>query len=696
MIKLFKKVEAKIQIAIIICCLTITTIQSYLLYINVNTSLTNDMHDLVSSTTEGSKNLIEQRLVKVMDITNDISSIVESIVDPNLLSTKAQEYENTIDPIIKKIVGDNIDYVMGAYLLLDPERTDKVYGSYYEDVEVNGNLKKMEKYDKSRFDKANNKPSWYYECVPLKEGKWFEPYVSSAGIEMTSFTRPIYRDNTFVGMLSIDINFKLFKEYVNSINLDNSGYVFILNENLDFIMHRNYTYEDNLATLNESAYKDIAEKIKSDRKDIFKINLDGEDKFLTYSKLSNGWIVCAAIGEDALIKNKNHFIKLVLYIAVLGIIVSFIIAKIVGKRISSVITYVTNSLNTLSNLDLTISPKGEAYERKHLRKDQLGIMISSTMNLRKHLRNIIPQIQDNSKITLEYSNNLDNSIEQSSSSMSNISEIMNQLASGSQEQTKNAQDGVSKLSVLADMIEFSIASASNVKSHLDKTQNANKINMEQMQNLSDKFEINKNSSKQVSESVAILSEKVKNIQNMVDTIEAIARKTNMLSLNAAIEAAAAGEHGKGFAVVAEEIGKLAAQTSAGTKQIQSIVNEISENMNITESSMKIGEAALSEASTAMTESYQSFGIIDKDIDSMANVANDLISTIEKVNQNKEDVILAINSILSVSEQTAASVENIIETVHQEDSNIKSLIEASKNLKNISNTLDEIVNSFKIN
>lgn len=692
---MFKKVETKIQIAIIICCIAITTIQGYLLYTNVNTSLTNDMYDLVSSTTEGSKNLIEQRLVKVMDITNDISSTVESIVEPELLPTKAKEYEDILDPIIKKIVNDNIDYVMGAYLLLDPERTDEVYGVYYEDVEVSGNLTKMKKYTKERFDKVNNDPLWYYECIPLKDGKWYEPYVSSAGVEMTSFTKPIYKNDVYVGMLSIDINFKLFKDYVNNISLIDSGYVFILNENLDFIMHKNYTYEDNLATLNNNSYQDIANKIKDNQKEIFKISINETNKFLTYSRLSNNWIVCSVIGEDTLIENKNHFIKLVLYIAIFCIIISFIIAKIVGNRISSVITYVTNSLNTLSNLDLTISSKDEAYEKKHLKKDQLGIMISSTMNLRHHLRNIIPQIQNNSKITLEYSNNLDSSIEQSSNSMSNISDIMNQLASGSQQQTKSAEDGVSKLSVLADMIEFAISSANNVKSHLNKTQSENKINMKQMQNLADKFEINNSSSKQMAESVNMLSNKVKNIQNMVSTIEAIAKRTNLLSLNASIEAAAAGEHGKGFVVVAKEIGELAAQTSSGTKQIQSIVNEISENMAITENNIKLGESALSEASDAMIQTYQSFDTIDKDIDNMANVSNDLIDTIEKVNQNKEDVIIAINSILSVSKSTASSVENIIKTVHQEDKNIKDLTEASKDLKNISNTLDKIVNLFKI-
>lgn len=693
---MIKKVGTKINIAIVVCCLFMIAILAVVMLINVNFYLKTDMHNLVTSITESNKNLIEQRIVKVMDITNDITTIVESIVDPEQLPTKAQEYEDIIDPIVKEIIGDNLKDVMGVYLILNPEKTDKVYGSYYGDINVDGNLVKREKTSKEYFYKENERLSWYYDCIDLKEGKWFEPYVSSSTkIEMTSFTRPIYKDNVYIGMLSVDINFKLFKDYVNSISLINSGYVFVLNEKYNFIMHNKLNYESSLSDVEDKKYQYIVDKIEANDKTISDFDLDGTEKFLGYDKLSNNWIVCAVIGKDTLVESNNKLIKLIVSVMIIGIVVSFIIAGILGKRISSVITYVTKSLNILSKLDLTVSSSDKIYEEKHSKKDQLGTMISSTSNLRKHLRKIIPEIQDNSKTTLEYSNNLDSSIEQSSQSMNGITGIMNQLTVGSQEQTQNAKEGVSKLSSLAEMIESSISFANDVKSHLDTTQDANKINMEHMQNLSDKFEINKESSKQVSDNIKLLSEKTKNIQAIVVTIQSIAKRTNLLSLNASIEAAAAGEHGRGFTIVAKEIGKLAEQTSTGTAEIKSIVDEISDNMLITENSMSIGEIALSEATSAMGESIQSLDIIDKDIDTMAEVSNDLLDTIENINKNKEDVIEAINSILSVSEETAISIQGAMETLQEESINISGLASTSGNLRDISNVLDSIVNSFKI-
>lgn len=692
---MFKKVGTKIIITIVFCCVFMTLLQGLIMAMRFNKFSNSDMQNLVSSIAESNNNLIEQRMQKVMDVTDNIIAMVNGIVDPKLLPSKAQEYENIIDPIIKKILEDNINYVMGAYLILNPEQTDRVYGAYYEDVEVTGNLQKMKKYDKSRFDKSKNTPSWYYECINLKEGKWFEPYVSSAGIEMTSFTKPIYKDDTYIGMLSIDINFKLFKEYVNSIQLINSGYIFVLNEKYDFIMHNTYTYEDNLGTINDGKYKDIINTIETNASSVLNIDVNGEAKFLSYRKLSNGWILCALLGKDSLIQRDRELINIVAVIMVLAIVLSSIIAIIIGGRISSSITYVTNSLNTLSKLDLTIGEKNKLYEQKHSKNDQLGNMISSTSNLRNHLRTIIPQIQDNSKTTLDNSNDLNKSIKQSSESMNGITEVMNQLSSGSQEQTENAKNGVDKLSILAEMIEDSINCANDVKSHLSNTQEANKTNIDYMNNLSDKFNSNIESSKQISDNIKVLSEKTRNIQTVVTTIESIAKRTTLLSLNASIEASAAGDAGKGFAVVAKEIGKLAQQTKDGTKQIQDIVDEISENMVITEDSMKTGNLSLEEALVAMDNSKQSFDIIDKDINSMADVSNNLIDLIEQINQNKEDVILAMNSILSVSEETASSVDGIIDTVNQETLNINNLAQATKNLRNISNILDSIVNSFKI-
>lgn len=692
---MIKRIETRIIIAIILSCTIMTILQGSVMLVNINKSLSQNMESLVLNIAESNKNLIEQRVSKVINITDDISTIVESIVDPEELHLKAKEYENIIDPIVKEIIYNNIEDVMGAYLILDPDKTDDVYGAYYEDVEVNNNLKKMEKYPKSRFNKAKNDPSWYYECIDLKDGKWFEPYVSKAGIEMTSFTKPIYKDDTFIAMLSIDINFKLFKEFVNSISLIDSGYVFILNENYDFIMHNTYTYEDNLSTVEDGKYQFIADKIKADDGSVISFNQNNEEKFLAYDKLSNGWILCAVVGKSSLIQSNREFIKLVLLIMVFGIILACLIAVLFGKRISSTIKYVTKSLNTLSELDLTISEKDEIYEKKHSKNDQLGVMISSASNLRNHLRNIIPEIQNNSKSTLEYSDKLDKSIKQSSDSMNDVKDVMNELNLSSQKQIDNAKQGVEKLSVLADMIESSIAATNEVKSHLEKTQNANKINIENMNDLSNKFGISRENSKQISDNIKLLAEKTKNIKSVIVTIESIAKRTTLLSLNASIEASAAGEAGAGFAVVASEIGKLADQTKEGTRQIQDIVEEISDNMEITENSMMLGDEALSQADNAMSKSKQSFDSIDKDIDSMADVASELITTIERINQNKEEVIAAINYILSISEQTAASVEVSIKDVENERININNLADASEELKSISNILDSIVNSFKI-
>lgn len=690
-----KKVESKIRTAIILCCVIMALVQGIVMLINVNKYSYEDIRNLVQNITESNTNLIEQRVVKVMDITNDITSIVEGIVEPELLPTKGKEYEDIIDPIVKKIVSDNTDYVMGVYLILDPDKTDDVYGSYYEDVDVTGNLQKMEKYPKSEFYKGSKRTSWYYDCIDLKEGKWFKPYVAHNGIEMTSFTRPIYKNDIYIGMLSIDLNFKLFKDYINSIELINSGFVFILNEDYDIIMHKNLTYEENLATIQNNKYQYLADKIKNNDTSVSDVNFMGKEELFSHAPLSNGWFVCAVVGKDSLIENNKNLMQLLGSVIIIAVIMSFIIATIVGRKIGSTITYVIKSLNTLSNLDLTLVSKDEEYEKKHSKNDQLGIMISSTSDLRNHLRKIIPQIQDNSKTTLEYSNNLDSAIEQSSESMNGITDVMQQLDVGSQNQIENAKEGVSKLSVLAEMIETSIEFTNDVNSHLNKTQDANKINIKHMNNLLDKFEINRVNSNQVSNNINILSTKTKNIQDIVIAIEDIAKRTNMLSLNASIEAASAGEQGRGFAIVAKEIGKLAQQTRLETDEIKNIVEEISDNMIITENSMRTGETALSEASVAMNKATKSFSVIDKDIDNMADVIIELISTIQNINQNKEDVISAINSILSVSEETAASIQVITETAQEESMNINNLVSASRNLKDISNILDSIVNSFKI-
>lgn len=691
-----KKVDSKINLTVIFSCLLVILVQGTIMMKNVNSMFYTNMTDLVTSTAKENTNLIEQKIEKSQGIADDISSIVEGIVNPSELSEKAKEYEEILDPIIKKIIENNIETAMGAYLILNPENTDDVYGVYYEDINNDGTLVAKEKYKKDYFYKENERLSWYYDCIDKKDGVWFEPYVSkSNNVEMLSYTKPIYKDNIYIGMLSIDLNFGNLKEFVNSIELLNSGYVFVVNDNYNFIIHREMTSEDNMSTSGEETYVELQNMIKNNSFGTVTLNINNQEKFASFSKLSNGWTVCAVIGTDSLESNNENLKRIILYATVFSIFISLISSAIFCRPIGKSITYVTKSLNNLSKLDLTINEKDKKYEKRFKNKNQLGVMITSEMNLRTHLVNIISKLIDNSKKTSNYANILDASVKQKSVSMDGISKVMNQISNDSNEQISVAQRGVDKLNSLAMMIEKSIDYTNKVDTYLSKTQENNESNMKQMQNLSDKFLLSIENTKKTGNNIHILSQKSQSIGNIVTAIETIAKETNILAINASIEASRAGEHGKGFAVVASQIKGLSEQTTAATNEVGNIIQEICQNIAITEQSMKEEENTLFESSKAMNDTSESSATIANDIKNIVDVTKGLITNINQINMDKEDVIQSIDSMLLLSEKTGESINKIVSNVEEETRSILKMKEISKELKELSEGLDLITNSFKM-
>lgn len=698
---MLKKVEARISIAMIVICLFVVAVQGGVMLMNVDSMLNKNMEQLVSTTARENTNLIEQKITKAKGIANDIISIVEGVIDPDDLSSHGEEYETALSPIIERILNDNLDTAMGAYLILDPSKAipsagrTQIYGVYYEDVDNSGKVQAKQKYETEYFYEENERLSWYYDCIQKKDGVWFEPYVSKSNhVEMLSYTKPIYIEDTYIGMLSVDLNFDTIRTFVNGIDLINSGYVFIVNQDFHYIIHRTYSSEDDMITLEDGKYKALADQISANSFATGKYAVDGEEKYLSFSKLSNGWTVCSVIGQASLRENNNALIRAILLIELLAVVVSIIGAKIFCAPVGKSITHVTNSLNQLSELDLTLDGKKKNYESKFKKKNELGIMVTSMRSLREQLTSIISQLKIQSKNTFTDADALDASVTTSSLSMDEINDVMNSVSSASRLQTDASQKSSEKLDSLANKIEESIEQTQHVNDYLNKTQNQNEQNLLEMNNLEDKFHITQKSTKEVGDNIHILSQRSQDIGKIVTTIEAIANQTNLLALNASIEAARAGEAGKGFAVVAEEIKQLSEETAKATGEIDHIVKEIRDNISLTETNMKEGEEALEKSSDAMQTTKASFHAIAKDIENMVGVTKELILNINQINEGKEEVIEAMNQILSSSMNTGEQIETAMSTIKDETENIGRTKEISMRLKTLSEGLDAIVSSFQ--
>lgn len=287
------------------------------------------------------------------------------------------------------------------------------------------------------------------------------------------------------------------------------------------------------------------------------------------------------------------------------------------------------------------------------------------------------------------SRNVVSTTENASRSIKEISRTVDEIAKGASAQAEEAQLGVQVVDKLSEQINFVYESYSTVTAETSKISELNSVGLKAVTTLRDKSKETYDTTEKIFSVIENLTNATNNIGLFVESIESIAEQTNLLALNAAIEAARAGEAGKGFAVVADEVRKLADESRKSTEEINNMMHSIAEESALAISSMAIMKKVSQEQNLAVDKTNSSFSDIANAIDNIVTKISDVNTAVIKMQNDKSDVISAIENISSVSEQTAASSQEVAATT---ESQLKTLDE----MKSSAQTLDELVNQLNVN
>ena len=237
-----------------------------------------------------------------------------------------------------------------------------------------------------------------------------------------------------------------------------------------------------------------------------------------------------------------------------------------------------------------------------------------------------------------------------------MSRMMQQIAEGATRQAAQSQTGGALMETLSQEITLAYDNCRLIMEEANKMTKVNKEGHISIVTLQERAQCANDAAHEISETIRLLMEKMKDIALFVDTIENIASQTNLLALNAAIEAARAGEAGRGFGVVAEEIRKLADQSHNSTNEIKNLVASIEAETSTVNEAMEKMNSASEEEKEAVTSAQEVFEKIEVSIEAITEkilLTNDAIS---KVNQDKEQVNRVIEEVAAVTQETAAHTE----------------------------------------
>jgi methyl-accepting chemotaxis protein len=489
-----------------------------------------------------------------------------------------------------------------------------------------------------------------------------------------------------------DLDYDGYANNLSGVKLEgmDSAYMYVVKNDGTMLYHP--TKEKVGQSVENAVIKGVVQQLQDGKKPetaVVEYVFNGTTKYSAYTILNNENILVLTADESEALAGITTVTGVAIGISAIVVLIAIIISFIMGRRLMRPLVKVSTIIEDVANGNIEADFSGVKESN-----DEIGLIIGKMKELTQSLGSIVGKIRNSSDTMSSNSYELNDTSSQTLAANNEISKAVEDVAEGSTGMAASISKINENLLEMSNETKDINASVDEIKNQTVAVQESSKI-------MNDKIKSMQDSSHKMDEGISAISKRIETVNttvdkvsNIVSVIEEISSETNLLSLNASIEAARAGDAGKGFAVVAQEIRVLSDNTNTELENIKQIISSLVEECRYcVQASGTIVEdnAKQKEEIKAVLDE---FGSLDEQIQKTAEKADEIEELVTAMIELNDDITKSSNSLTDVSAANAAATEEMNANIEELNAMVNGVSEMAGHMNDESDGLKEALSFFR--
>jgi methyl-accepting chemotaxis protein len=522
-----------------------------------------------------------------------------------------------------------------------------------------------------------------------------DPVISkSTGNAIAIAITPI-KDNqgNILGAVGGVVNTNTLKQMVEKCKVGETGYAYLVQKDGLTIAHPDKTYELKRNLLKEGDTNkelfDNLSRMSQGETGLGYYTLDGQNKLIAYAPISlSGWSLGVTVPTVEINSAASSLLKTTLMVGIICLLVVAGVMMVMSRFLVRPIKELAEISGRIAEGDLSRTVNVTSHDEIGQLGDYFNAMVLN-------LKNLVQQIMAMTEKVAKSTEELATAASESGKATEQVAVTMNELAKGTASEAEMTQETVLVVADMTKALENVEVGAQQVSKVSKDFQRVVEKGMQAVTLVGSKMEQSVRSAEGVEVAIRELDTRSKEIGQIVEVITNIAGQTNLLALNAAIEAARAGEQGRGFAVVADEVRKLAEGSAEAANQISQIIRDIQNSTEVAVNETATSKEVVKAQAEAVDLTEKLFRDIEVGVNQIDRDIEAAIAATNKMSRSVQKIVQSVESISAITEESAASAEEVSAITEEQTASAQMIASSAHDISDLVDELQNAVRKFRI-